>query len=51
MLQQQGVINNVLVWLGIVDDANRLALINNATGTMVAMTHILLPFMILPLFR
>ncbi|MFO1104860.1 MAG: ABC transporter permease [Amaricoccus sp.] len=50
LLQQQGVINNVLVWLGIVDDANRLALINNATGTMIAMTHILLPFMILPLY-
>ncbi len=28
----------------------RLALINNQTGTVIAMTHILLPFMILPLF-
>ncbi|MBT8425609.1 MAG: ABC transporter permease, partial [Silicimonas sp.] len=50
MLQQQGVINDTLVWLGIVDDANRLIMINNQLGTIIAMTHILLPFMILPLY-
>ncbi len=50
MLQQQGVINDTLVWLGLVADDSRLALINNQTGTIIAMTHILLPFMILPLF-
>ena len=50
MLQQQGVINDTLVWLGIVADDGRLALINNQTGTIIAMTHILLPFMILPLY-
>ena len=50
LLQQQGVINDVLVWTGIIDDAGRLVMINNATGTIIAMTHILLPFMILPLF-
>ena len=50
LLQQQGVINDVLVWLGIVADGNRLELINNQTGTIIAMTHILLPFMILPLY-
>ncbi|MDO6460954.1 ABC transporter permease [Granulosicoccaceae sp. 1_MG-2023] len=50
LLQQQGVINEILVWLGFVDDANRLVLMNNATGTVIAMTHILLPFMILPLY-
>nr|WP_119839321.1 ABC transporter permease [Pseudooceanicola algae] len=50
MLQQQGVINDVLVWLGMVDDMNRLVMINNQFGTIVAMTHILLPFMILPLY-
>ena len=50
MLQQQGVINDVLVWLGLVDDAARLVMINNQFGTIVAMTHILLPFMILPLY-
>ena len=50
MLQQQGVVNDVLVWIGLVDDASRLILINNQFGTIVAMTHILLPFMILPMY-
>jgi putative spermidine/putrescine transport system permease protein len=50
MLQQQGVINDVLVWIGLVDDAERLIMINNQFGTIVAMTHILLPFMILPMY-
>lgn len=50
LLQQQGVINDILVWIGLVDDANRLIMINNQFGTIVAMTHILLPFMILPLY-
>ena len=50
LLQQQGVINDILVWVGIVADDGRLQLINNQTGTIIAMTHILLPFMILPLY-
>ncbi len=50
MLQQQGVINDVLVWIGLVADENRLVMINNQFGTIVAMTHILLPFMILPMY-
>ncbi|MDB4081164.1 ABC transporter permease [Amylibacter sp.] len=50
LLQNQGVINDFLVWLGVISDGNRLELINNVTGTVIAMTHILLPFMILPLF-
>jgi putative spermidine/putrescine transport system permease protein len=50
LLQGQGVVNSSLVALGVIDDAGRLALINNQTGTVIAMTHILLPFMILPLY-
>ncbi|MBJ3761143.1 ABC transporter permease [Maribius pontilimi] len=50
LLQQQGVINDILVWIGLVADNDRLQLINNQTGTIIAMTHILLPFMILPLY-
>ena len=50
MLQQQGVINETLVWLGFVATDNRLEIINNQIGTIVAMTHILLPFMILPMY-
>ncbi len=50
LLQQQGVINDFLVWTRLIDDAGRLVMINNQTGTIIAMTHILLPFMILPLY-
>ena len=50
LLQNQGVVNNVLVWFGIVADEGRLEMINNLMGTVIAMTHILLPFMILPLY-
>ena len=50
LLQQQGVINDMLVWAGVIDNDNRLAMIHNRTGTIIAMTHILLPFMVLPLY-
>jgi len=50
LLQTEGSINDVLVTLGIISDENRLQMIYNMTGTFVAMTHILLPFMVLPLF-
>jgi len=50
LLQQQGVVNDLLVNIGLVDDQNRLAMMFNQTGTIIAMTHILLPFMILPLY-
>ena len=49
LLQTQGVINSALVALNLIADDSRLAMIYNMTGTMVAMTHILLPFMVLPL--
>ncbi len=50
LLQNQGVVNDMLVALGIVADDERLAMIYNMTGTFVAMTHVLLPFMVLPLY-
>jgi len=50
LLQKEGVINDILVGVGLLSDDNRLAMIHNETGTIVAMTHILLPFMVLPLF-
>ncbi|TNC50204.1 ABC transporter permease [Rubellimicrobium rubrum] len=50
LLQQQGVINDLLVWVGVIGNDGRLVMINNQTGTIIAMTHILLPFMILPLY-
>jgi putative spermidine/putrescine transport system permease protein len=50
LLQSQGVINDLLVLVGITGDDSRFSLIYNMTGTIIAMTHILLPFMILPLY-
>jgi len=50
LLQKEGVINDMLVGIGVLGDDNRLAMIHNETGTIIAMTHILLPFMVLPLF-
>ncbi|MEH6404814.1 MAG: ABC transporter permease [Sneathiella sp.] len=50
LLQTNGVINDLLVWMHILDEEGRLQMIYNQTGTVIAMTHILLPFMILPLF-
>ena len=50
LLQRQGVINDILVWLGVLSNNGRLSMIYNQWGTIIAMTHILLPFMILPLY-
>ena len=50
LLQTQGVINDILVWIGLIGDKNRINMIYNMTGTVIAMTHILLPFMVLPLY-
>lgn len=50
LLQQQGVINEALIGLGLLSEDGRLTMIYNMTGTIVAMTHILLPFMVLPLY-
>ena len=50
MLQKSGIINNILVYLGIIADESRIQMIYNITGTVISMVHILLPFMILPLY-
>ena len=50
LLQQQGVINSALVASGVIEDQDRLSMIYNQAGTIIAMTHILLPFMVLPLY-
>lgn len=50
LLQQQGVLNDVFVWAGLIGNDQRLQMIYNQMGTIIAMTHILLPFMILPLY-
>ena len=48
LLQRTGVINQFLQQLGVIDEP--LALVHNSFGTVVATVHILLPFMVLPLY-
>ncbi|HGY9588526.1 TPA: ABC transporter permease [Vibrio harveyi] len=48
LLQNQGVINDLLIWSGLTSE--RIQMIHNTFGTVVSMVHILLPFMILPLY-
>ena len=50
LLQNQGVVNDLLVAIGVIGDDGRIALVYNMIGTLVAMSQILLPFMILPLY-
>ena len=50
ILGKNGVLNDLLVFLAIVGDEGRLEMMFNRIGVVVAMTHILLPFMILPLY-
>jgi putative spermidine/putrescine transport system permease protein len=48
LLQRNGLINQVLLKLGLIDAP--LTLIYNRVGVIIGMVHILLPFMILPLY-
>jgi putative spermidine/putrescine transport system permease protein len=50
LLQEQGIVNDLLVGIGLITEDGRLTMMYNMTGTIVAMTHVLLPFMILPLY-
>lgn len=50
LLQKEGIVNDFLVAIHLIGEDGRLAMIHNQTGTIITMTHILLPFMILPLF-
>jgi putative spermidine/putrescine transport system permease protein len=48
LLQDSGVINSLLLELGII--TRPLRLMRNFTGVVIGMTHVLLPFMVLPLY-
>ncbi len=50
LLQTQGVLNDIMVWIGLVSEDGRIQMIYNLNGTLVAMTQILLPFMVLPMY-
>jgi putative spermidine/putrescine transport system permease protein len=48
ILQSEGLVNKALIGSGLIHDP--LALLFNRVGVYISMTHILLPFMILPLY-
>ena len=48
LLQREGLVNSALLGLGVIQEP--LTLLFNRTGVIIAMVHILLPFMILPLY-
>jgi ABC-type spermidine/putrescine transport system permease subunit I len=48
LLQREGIINTWLKQLGLISDS--LPLVNNLTGTVIGMVHVMLPFLILPLY-
>ncbi|MHB2265999.1 ABC transporter permease [Aliihoeflea sp. PC F10.4] len=48
LLQNEGLINRTLIGLGWIEGP--LPLIFNRLGVIIAMTHVLLPFMVLPIF-
>lgn len=48
LLQSRGIINNTLMHLGIISEP--LALANNLTGTLIGMVHVVMPFLVLPLY-
>lgn len=48
ILRDHGVINEFLMWLGVIDEP--IQLVYNFTGVVIGMTHILLPYMVLSLF-
>jgi putative spermidine/putrescine transport system permease protein len=48
LLQNEGLINRALQALGLIDSP--LPLIFNRLGVVIAMTHVLLPFMVLPIY-
>lgn len=48
ILQREGVVNSLLQWAYVTSDP--VQLVYNRMGVFVAMTHVLLPFMVLPLY-
>ena len=48
LLQKQGLLNDFAIYLGLWDTP--LKLVHNMTGTLIGMAHIMLPFLVLPLY-
>jgi putative spermidine/putrescine transport system permease protein len=50
LLQRQGVVNDFLVWSGLLSDAERLDVMYSLKATLIVGTHILFPFAVLPIY-
>lgn len=48
ILQRNGLVNRSLIGMGIIDQP--IPLVHNMTGTIIGMVHIMVPFLILPLY-
>lgn len=48
LLGRQGLVNGVLVWMGVINEP--IKLLNTSFAVYIGMIHVLLPFMILPIF-
>jgi ABC-type spermidine/putrescine transport system permease subunit I len=48
ILQRNGVVNSALIGMGLVE--RPIPLVHNMTGTIIGMVHIMVPFLILPLY-
>ncbi|MCF4997251.1 ABC transporter permease subunit [Pseudomonas syringae] len=48
LLQRRGLVNQTLMDLGVIDQP--LTLMHNTTGTVIGTLHVMLPFMVLPLY-
>ncbi|MCC5780984.1 ABC transporter permease subunit [Nitratireductor sp. B36] len=48
LLQRKGVLNDLLTGAGLIDEP--IAFVYNLSGVLIGMTHVLMPFVVLPLF-
>ena len=48
LLQKKGLINNIAIDLGLITE--QIKFVHNTSGTLIGMVHIMLPFLILPLY-
>lgn len=48
LLQKKGLLNNIAIDLGLISEP--IKFVHNTTGTLIGMVHIMLPFLILPLY-
>ncbi len=48
LLQNKGLVNKALIGMGLIDEPLQLA--HNLTGALIGMVHIMIPFMVLPLY-